>query len=105
MLAPIVFPVTVRLVGEEEISFLSGVSGVIRLLLIFVALMGALGILVVIWIMRKNKLGKPLLRTSCPAILLAGFVDITIGLFFLPATVLLAVAALGLFREEPGSKA
>ena len=30
-LAPIVFSVTVRLVGEEEISFLSGVPGIIWL--------------------------------------------------------------------------
>lgn len=103
--APIAFPVTVRLVGEEEISSLSGVSGVIRWLLSFTALMDALGILAVIWIMRNKKLRKLLLWTSRPAVLSAGFVDIAIGLFFLPTAVLLAVAAPGLFREELGSKA
>ncbi len=45
-----------------------------------------------------------MLWTSSLAILLASFVDIAIGLFFLPAAVLLAVAALGLFREELESK-
>ncbi len=104
VLAPIVFPVIVLLMGGEAISFLSGLPGTVRLWLSFLALMGVLGILAVIWIMRNNKLGKPLLWTSSLAILLASFVDIAIGLFFLPAAVLLAVAALGLFREELGSK-
>lgn len=105
VLAPIVFPVIVLLTGEEEISSLSGMAVAVRLWLSFVALMGALGILAVILIRRNNKLGKPLFWTSSLAILLASFVDIAIGLFFLPAAVLLAVAALGLFREELGSKA
>lgn len=104
VLAPIVFPVTVLLVGEEEISSLSGMAVAVRLWLSFVSLMGALAILAVIWIRRNNKLGKPLLWTCAIAILLASFVDIAIGLFFLPAAVLLAVAAFGLFREELGSK-
>ncbi len=107
VLAPIVFPVTVLLMGEEEISSLSGMAVAVRLWLSFVSLMGALGILAVIWIMRNHKLrklGRPLLWTSAIAILLASFVDIAIGLFFLPAAVLLAVAAFGLFREELGSK-
>lgn len=104
-LAPIVFPVTVLLMGEEEISSLSGMVVAVWLWLSFVALMGALGILAVIWIRRNNKLGKPLLWTSSLAILLASFIDIAIGLFFLPASVLLAVAAFGLSRKELGSKA
>ncbi len=108
VLAPIVLPVTVLLMGEEEISSLSGMAVAVRLWLSFVSLIGALGILAVIWIMRNHKLrklGRPLLWTSALAILLASFVDIAIGLFFLPAAVLLAVAALGLFREELGCKA
>jgi hypothetical protein len=36
-------------------------------------------------------------------ILLASFVDIGIGLFFLPASVLLFVPAFNLFREELGN--
>ncbi len=104
VLAPIAFPVTVLLMGEEEISSLSGMVVAVRLWLSFVALMGALGILAVIWIRRNNKLGKPLLWTSSLAILLASFIDIAIGLFFLPASVLLAVAAFGLSRKELGSK-
>lgn len=105
VLAPILFPVIMLLIGKEEISSLSGIPMAVRLWLSFLALMGALGILAVILIMRNNKLGKPLLWISSLAILLAAFVDIAIGLFFLPAAVLLAVAALGLFREESGSKA
>jgi hypothetical protein len=54
-----VLPVTVLLMGEEEISSLSGMAGAVRLWLSFVALMGALGILAVILIRRNNKLGKP----------------------------------------------
>ncbi len=107
VLAPIVFPVIVLLMGEEEISSLSGMAVAVRLWLSFTALMGALGLLVVIWSMRNHKLGKlgrTLLWTSAMGILMASFVDIAIGLFFLPAAVLLAVAAFGLFREELGSK-
>ncbi len=108
VVAPVAFPVTVLLMDEEEISSLSGIPMAVRLWLSFLALMGALGILAVIWSMRNHKLGKlgrPLLWISAVGILLAAFVDIAIGLFFLPAAVLLAVAALGLFREESGSKA
>ncbi|MEE8318599.1 MAG: hypothetical protein V3R36_03055 [Dehalococcoidales bacterium] len=55
--------------------------------------------------MRNNILRKPLLRTSRPVVLPAGFVDVVIGLFLLPAAVRSAVAGPGLFREESGPKA
>ncbi len=108
VLAPIAFPVIVLLMGEEEISSLSGIPVAVLLWWSFTALMGALGLLVIIWSMRNHKLGKlgrPLLWTSAVGILLASFVDIAIGLFFLPASVLLFVPAFNLFREELGSKA
>ncbi|MEE8420085.1 MAG: hypothetical protein V3R92_01350 [Dehalococcoidales bacterium] len=46
-----------------------------------------------------------MLRTSRPAIQPAGFVDVVIGLFLLPAAVRSAVAGPGLFREESGPEA
>ena len=107
VLSPIVFPVVVLLMDEEEISSLSGIPGAVLLWLSFIVLLGALGLLVVIWSMRNHELrksGRPLLWTSAAGILLASFIDIAIGLFFLPASVLLSVAASGLFREKLGSK-
>lgn len=100
VLAPIVVPVVILLVDEEELSLLKGIPGAFLLWLSFIALLGALGILAIILNERGNKLGKPLLWASAVAILLVSFVDIAIGLFFLPASVLLLVAAFGLKKEE-----
>ncbi len=99
VLAPIVFPVVVLLVDKEELSLLGSIPGKFLLWLGFIVLMGGLGLLAVVLSKRSHKLGKPLLWASAVAILLVSFVDISIGLFFLPASILLLVAAFGLKRE------
>ncbi|MFQ5997059.1 MAG: hypothetical protein ACE5KP_05485 [Dehalococcoidales bacterium] len=100
ILAPIVVPVVILLTDEEELSLLKGIPGAFLVWLGFIVLMGALGILAIILNKRSHKLGKPLLWASAVAILLVSFVDIAIGLFFLPASVLLLMAAIGLKKEE-----
>ena len=96
ILAPVVVPVMVLLMDEEEISSLMGIPIGVLLWLGFVVLMGVLGLLAIVLSKRSHKLGKPLLWASAVAILLVSFVDIAIGLFFLPASILLLVAAIGL---------
>ena len=100
ILAPIVFPITVLLIDKEELSSLMGIPGGFLLWLGFVALMGVLGLLSVVLSKRNYKLGKPLLWVSIIAILLASIVDIAIGLFFLPASILLILSAIGLQAER-----
>ncbi len=104
ILAPIVFPVVVLLMDGEEVSSLLGIPGAVLRWLGFIVLMGVLGILAIVLNKRSHKLGKPLLWTSAVAILLVSFVDIAIGLFFLPASVLLLAAAVGLKKGALGDR-
>lgn len=63
----------------------------------FISLMGVLGLLAIVLSKRRPRLGKPLLWTSAVAMLLVSLLGIfSVGLFFLPASVLLVVAAIGL---------
>ena len=67
-------------------------------------MLGVLGILAIILNKKGHKLGKPLLWASAVAILLVSFVDIALGLFFLPASVLLLAAAVGLKKGALGDR-
>ncbi len=96
ILAPIVVPVVILLMDEEELSLLKGISGAFLVWLGFIVVMGMLGLLALVLIKRNYKLGKPLLWVSAVAMLLTSLIDIAIGLFFLPASVMLLVAAIGL---------
>ncbi len=100
ILAPIVFPITVLLIDKEELSSLMGIPGGVLLWLGFVSLMGVLGLLSVVLSKRNYKLRKRLLWVSVIAILLASLIDIAIGLFFLPASILLILAAIGMREGE-----
>lgn len=100
ILAPIVFPITVLLIDKEELSSLMGIPIGFLLWLGFVVLMGVLGLLALVLSKRKYKLGLLLLKVSAVAILLASIMDPAIGLFFLPASILLILSAIGLRAER-----
>jgi len=88
--------------GEKEmVSMLEmGMAGQALPILSFVALMGVLGLLAIGLSKRSPRLGKPFLWTSAVAMLLVSLLGIfSIGLLFLPASVLLLVAAWGLKGE------
>jgi 4-amino-4-deoxy-L-arabinose transferase-like glycosyltransferase len=75
----------------------AGVAGDALPFLGFIALMGVLGLLAIVLSKRRPRLGKPFLWTSAIAMLLVSLLGIfSVGLFFLPAAVLLLVAAFGL---------
>ncbi len=96
ILAPIVLPVVILLIDEEELSLLKGIQGTFLVWLGFIALLGVLGLLALVLIKRNYKLGRPLLWVSAVAMLLTSLIDIAIGLFFLPASILLILSAIGL---------
>ena len=88
--------------GEKEmLSMLeAGTAGQALPILSFIALMGILGLLAIVFNKKSHKLGKPFLWTSAIAMLLVSLVSIfSLGLFFIPASVLLLVAAIGLKGE------
>ena len=80
----------------------NGASMALYAFLSFIVLMGALGLLSVVLSKRSHKLWKPLLWASAVAILLVSLIDIALGLIFLPASVLLLVAAIGLKKGQSG---
>ena len=95
-------------VGEEEMVSMveAGVAGDALPILSFIALMGVLGLLAIVLSKRKPRLGKPFLWTSAVAMLAVSLVSIfSIGLFFLPASALLLVAAIGLKGESKRGEA
>ena len=94
-------PVTGGVVEGEMVSMVeAGVAGDALPVLSFVALMGVLGLLAVVLSKRRPRLGKLFLWTSAIAMLVVSLLGIfSIGLFFLPASALLLVAAIGLKGE------
>ena len=85
--------------GEEEMVSMLEIGAALDALpfLGFIALMGVLGLLAIVLGKRRPSLGKYLLWTSAVAMLLASLFGIfSLGLFFLPASALLLVAAIGL---------
>ncbi|MDH5695109.1 MAG: hypothetical protein OEZ00_00650 [Dehalococcoidia bacterium] len=100
-------PVTGGVVEGEMVSMVeAGVAGDALPVLSFVALMGVLGLLAVVLSKRRPRLGEPFLWTSAIAMLAVSLVSIfSIGLFFLPASALLVVAAFGLKGESKRGEA
>ena len=87
--------------GKEMVSMIeAGVAGDILPILSFIALMGLLGLLAIVLSKQRPGLGKIFLWISASAMLavsLFGFSSL--GLLFLPASILLMLAAIGL-REQ-----
>ena len=94
-------PITGGVVEEEMVSMLEVGAALDALpFLGFISLMGVLGLLAIVLSKRSPRMGKPLLWTSAVAMLMASLFGIfSLGLFFLPASVLLLVAAIGLKGE------
>jgi 4-amino-4-deoxy-L-arabinose transferase-like glycosyltransferase len=117
LLAPVLvlLPVTVQatpsvtggVVEEEMVSMVeAGVAGDALPILSFIALMGVLGLLAIVLSRRRPRRGKPFLWTSAIAMLAVSLLGIfSIGLFFLPASALLLVAAIGLKGESERGEA
>ncbi len=88
--------------GESEMVSMveAGAAGDALPFLGFISLMGVLGLLAMVLSKRRPRLGKPFLWTSAIAMLLVSLLGIfSVGLFFLPSSVLLLVAAFGLKGE------
>ena len=90
--------------GVEEKKVVSmvqaGMAGDALPLLSFISLAGICGLLGIVLRQKRPRLGRSLLWTSAIAILAAGLVSIfSLGLFFLPASILLLLAAFGLRGE------
>jgi len=113
LLAPILvlLPITVRgavspVTGQQEqremVSMVeAGVAGDALPILSFIALMGLLGLLAIVLHKRRPYLGRIFIWVSALAILGVSLVSIfSLGLFFLPASILLIVSAIGLKGPE-----
>ena len=111
-LAPILvlLPITTRVavspvtggVGEKEMINMveAGVAGDALPILSFISLMGVLGLLAIVLSKRRPRIGKPFLWMSAVAMLLVSLLGIfSVGLFFLPPSLMLLVAAFGLKRD------
>ena len=89
-------------IGEKEAVSMAEVGAALDALpfLGFIALTGVLGLLAIVLIKKGYKLGEPFLWVGAVAMLTASLLGIfSVGLFFLPASVLLLVAAFGLKSE------
>jgi len=113
LLAPILvlLPITARGVtppvtgeqGETEMVSMAeaGVAGSALPVLSFIALMGVLGLLAIVLNKRRLHLGRIFVWVSALAMLAVSLVSIfSLGLFFLPASILLILAAIGLKGSE-----
>lgn len=90
---------------EPEIEMISmveaGVAGNALPVLSFIALMGLLGLLAIVLSKQRPGLGRIFLWVSASAILAVSLVVIfSIGLFFIPASILLILAAIGIRGER-----
>lgn len=87
--------------GKDMVSMVeAGTSGDALPILSFIALMGILGLLSIVLSRRRHYLGRIFLWISAVAMLATSLVSIfSLGLFFLPASILLILAAIGL-RED-----
>ena len=96
-LAPILVLVPIRGSSLLEIG---GIVSEVLPWLGFIAVLGILGLVGLRLHTRSYQLGKPFLWTSAIAMLSVSlFTFFGVGLFFIPASILLLVAALGLKRE------
>lgn len=87
--------------GKEMVSMLqAGVAGSALPVLSFISVMGLLGLLAIVLLRRRPGLGRPFLWVSAGALLIICALSIfSIGLFFLPAAVLVLVGAIWLKGE------
>ena len=88
--------------GEEEMVSLLEIGAALDALpfLGFISLMGVLGLLAIVLSKRRPRIGKPFLWTSAVVMLLVSLLGIfSVGLFFLPSSLLLLVAAISLKGE------
>jgi hypothetical protein len=94
-------PVTGGVVEEEMASMVEvSVAGDALPVLSFISLMGILGLLAIVLRKKKPHLGRIFIWISASAMLAVSLLGIfSVGLFFLPAAVLLLVAAFGLKGE------
>ena len=91
--------------GESEMVSMveAGVAGDALPILSFIALMGLLGLLAIVLHKRRPYLGRIFIWVSALAILVVSLASIfSLGLFFLPASILLIVSAIGM--REPGGE-
>ncbi len=113
LLAPILvlLPVTARRAtppftgeqGESEMVSMveAGVAGDALPILSFIALMGVLGLLAIVLSKRRLHQGRIFVWVSALAMLVVSLVSIfSIGLVFVPASILLMLAAIGLKGSE-----
>ena len=97
VLAPILVLLPIR--GRSLLE-MGGIIGEVLPWLGFIAVMGVLGLVGLMLHTRNHKLGKSFLWMSAIAMLLVSlFTLFGVGLFFIPASALLLVAAIGLKRE------
>jgi len=79
----------------------AGVAGDALPILSFIALIGVLGLLAIVLSKRRLHLGRIFVWVSALAMLVVSLVSIfSLGLFFLPASILLILAAIGLKGSE-----
>jgi len=79
----------------------AGTAGNALPILSFVSLMGIVGLLAIVMGRRRLFIGRIFIWVSALALLAISFVTIfSVGLFFLPAPVLLILAAIGLKEEH-----
>lgn len=115
LLAPILVlvPITARRItppftgeqgGSEMVSMVeAGTAGDALPILSFIALMGLLGLLAIVLHKRRPYLGRIFIWVSASAMFVVSLVSIfSLGLFFLPPSILLILAAMGL--REPGGE-
>ena len=108
LLAPILvlLPITAQRVtppftgeqGESEMVSMveAGVAGDALPILSFIALMGLLGLLAIVLARRRHQLGRIFIWVSASAMLVVSLLSIfSIGLVFVPASILLMLAAMG----------
>ena len=94
-----------REMETEMVSYYEmGMAGEVLPILSFIALIGLLGLLAIVLHKRRPPLGKIFIWVSASAMLIVSLLSIfSLGLFFLPASILLIVAAAGLKRIETTS--
>jgi hypothetical protein len=100
-------PVTGGVVEEEMVSMVeAGVAGDALPVLSFIALMGVLGLLAIVLSKKRLHLGRIFVWISALAMLAVSLLGIfSVGLFFLPASALLLVAAISLRGESKRGEA
>jgi hypothetical protein len=87
---------------EETINMAEmGMAGEVLPILSFIALMGLLGLLAIVLYQTRPRLWRIFIWVSASAMLAISLVSIfSLGLFFLPASILLILSAVGMRKNE-----